>query len=319
MPKTAASQAALKPGAKSSSVPAFYIACPTYTEFSSGVRCLYILCHHLNQLGYKAFVTGRGAPPHLNAPHIGQPLIALNRQSGVDDVVIYPEVIAGNPLGGRKIVRYLLNKPGFFNSFGASEHGSFVQFDHGLGMAGYGPDDFFMHFAEEFHPDGVDSFHLPLPLVDPGIFRRADPQPDRKGYVLYSNRHRVVPSELPAWVTPYTIASMSEPRSAAQMAALYQSHVALAIWERSAAGSEAVQCGCPVIVIPNSEFQPEPIMQRYRDNGFVVGWDQAGLQRAQQTVSIAARLYWHRFRKLDRKIHEFVWRVSEYFAKHPQH
>ena len=293
--------------------PFFYIVCPPYTEMSSGVRCQYLLCHHLNRLGYKAFVTGAGAPPHLLAPRIGLPLIESYRRSGIDDIVIYPEVIAGNPFGGRRVARYLLTKPGSFNSV-SLVNGSPVYMDHAVGMAGYGATDFFMHFADEFVPDGVQSFQLQLPLIDSDTYRERNPQPSRRGFVLYSHRHAPVLSELPAWVSPYTIVSMSNPRSPAELAALYQEHVALILWERSAACSEAIQCGCPVIMIPSEKFQPQPSVRRYRGNGIVIGWDLAGLERAQQTVKAAARLYWRPYRNLDRIIHEFVARITQHFA-----
>jgi hypothetical protein len=283
---------------------------------SSGVRCLYTLCHHLNRLGYKAFVTGAGAPPHLLAPRIGLPLIESNRRSGIDDIVIYPEVIAGNPFGGRKVARYLLTKPGFFHSVSLI-NGSPVYMDYAVGMAGYGAADFFMHFANEFLLEGMQSYYLRLPLIDSNIYRERNPQPDRRGFVLYSHRYVPVLSELPAWVSPFTMVSMDNPRSATELATLYQEHTALILWERSAAASEAIQCGCPVIVIPSATFDPGPSVQRYRGNGFIIGWDQAGLKLAEQTVKAAARLYWHQFRKLDRIIHEFVLRINQYFAGRP--
>lgn len=295
--------------------PVFYIACPNYTELSSGVRCLYILSHHLNRLGYRAFVTGAGAPAHLLAPRIGLPLIKVNRAQGLDDIVVYPEVVAGNPLEGRKVVRYLLNKPGHFNSIRWDDGSLPVFLDHGLGMQGYDDMDFFAHFAEEFRPEGLRSFHLALPLVDQTIYRERSPQPRRRGFILYSHRHAPVLSALPDWVSPYTIVSIENPRSAAELAALYQEHEALVLWERTAAGTEAVQCGCPVIVIPGPDFDPGPILRRYRGNGFVIGWDEAGLKRAQQTVGLAARRYWHRYRSLNHTIHEFVRRVAEHFDR----
>jgi hypothetical protein len=33
-----------------------------------------------------------------------------------DSIVIYPEIVDGNPLGGKRVVRWLLNKPGFFST-----------------------------------------------------------------------------------------------------------------------------------------------------------------------------------------------------------
>ena len=220
--------------------PVFYIACPTYTETSSGVRCLYLLCDHLNRLGYEAFVTGAGAPPSLLAPQIDARVIEANRRLGIDDIVVYPEVVVGNPLKGEKVVRYLLNKPGLFNSVSMNSMGSFLPLDHGVGMEGYGTSDFFVHFAEEFRPEGLSSLLLTLPLTDRNVFRERKTQVRRRSFLLYSHRHTPDLSTLPRWVSPYTIVSMAKPRSAAELAALYQESIALVLWERSAAGAEAI-------------------------------------------------------------------------------
>jgi hypothetical protein len=293
----------------------FYVACPSYAASSSGIRCLYLLCHHLNRLGCRAYVTGSGAPAGLLAPRITEPLIAANRRLGLEDIVVYPEVIAGNPLKGRNVVRYLLNKPGRFNSVGADSTGAVVHYNRGIGMEGYDPADFFIHFSEEFRPDGVDSHHLALPVIDPNVYREQRPQPPRDGFILYAHRQRPDLAALPSWVSPQTIASMERPRTPAEMADLYRNHVALVIWERTAALGEAIQCGCPVVLVPGPTFQHEPIVRRYQGCGIVVGWDRQGLRHAGETVRLAAQLYWERFRRLDQHLHTFVALANDHFDR----
>ena len=86
--------------------PVFLIHAPPDTHRSSGVRALYRLCHHLNTCGYRtARVTGPGEPlPNWTTPiHAGP----VGRS-----IVIYPEVVSGNPLKARKVVRWVLNNPG---------------------------------------------------------------------------------------------------------------------------------------------------------------------------------------------------------------
>src|SRR5919109_3289182 len=74
----------------------FYIDCPNYSHLSSGIRSLYLLCDHLNRLGCQAYVTGTGCPENLSAPRIEFNAIEANRRNGLDDIVVYPEVVAGN-------------------------------------------------------------------------------------------------------------------------------------------------------------------------------------------------------------------------------
>jgi hypothetical protein len=276
----------------------FYIKCPNYNFRSSGVRALFLLCHHLNRLGYQAYVTGSGGPAKLSAPHIGMDKIRANRRKARGEIVVYPEVFAGNPLRADNVVRYILNKPGNFT---------------GVGMEGFGPDDFFIHFAEEFRPDSRPSFELTLPVVDRNVYRQGHFPRKRRGFLLYSDRCQPQLESLPPWVSPYEIVSMKVPRSHAELAERYRTAEALIICERTAAIGEAIQCGCPVIIAPHAPFQYQPIVERYRGNGIAVGWEREELRRAQSTVAAAKRTYWKRFRHLDANLHQFVKLANEHF------
>jgi len=79
---------------------------PPYTHRSSGVRALHRLCHHLNRCGYPcAMLSPPGAPlPDWDTPFHEGPI--------GDRIVIYPEIVPGNPLGAERVVRWCLNNPG---------------------------------------------------------------------------------------------------------------------------------------------------------------------------------------------------------------
>jgi hypothetical protein len=283
------------------SFPLFYIWSPDYTYMHSGVRCLFLLCHHLNRLGYQAFITGRGAPSHLMVPFIGSDEIAKNRGAGIDDIVVYPEVVADNPLGGAKVVRYLLNRPGLMAK--------------GVSMADYGRDDYFAHYAEEFRPAGVLSTLLIIPTIDLSIYFDT-PQPRRRtGVLIYSVRYHPDLASIPKWATPYLVVSRQNQRDPETLAALYRESVALVTWERTAAVSEAIQCGCPVVVIPNPEFDHRPFLRTYHGFGVALGWNQGRLAWARRTIPIAKRLYRLRFVGLDQRIHRFARASSAYFSQ----
>ena len=115
----------------------FYIYTPDYTYMHSGIRCLHLLCHHLNRLGYRSYVNTQVTNPNLNTPFADAAMLDQFRQDGLANIVIYPEVVAGNPLNAKYVVRYLLNRPGFFT---------------GAGIETYGAADFFSTSPTNFSP-----------------------------------------------------------------------------------------------------------------------------------------------------------------------
>lgn len=86
--------------------PVFLVWAPQYSHRSSGKRALYRLCYHLNRAGYPAAMI---APRTKPLPPWKTP---FHRGSVGDAIVVYPEVVSGNPLGATKVIRWVLNDPG---------------------------------------------------------------------------------------------------------------------------------------------------------------------------------------------------------------
>jgi len=84
----------------------YVVVTPIYRDNSNGVRVLHKLVHDLNERGYEAYCT---STPN---PLWNEPLITKEKITE-DFIVVYPEIIAGNPVGIHKVVRWALNKPGF--------------------------------------------------------------------------------------------------------------------------------------------------------------------------------------------------------------
>jgi hypothetical protein len=124
---------------------------------------------------YRSYITGRGSPLDLRVNLADQDtLLRLMPQ----DIVIYPEIISGNPLKGKRVVRYLLNKPGRTGK---------------ATLEDYGKDDYFLHFVGEFRPEGVASRLLWIPLVDKSIYCSESQLEPRMGFVLFSHRREFGP------------------------------------------------------------------------------------------------------------------------------
>lgn len=118
----------------------FIIYAFRYSENSGGNIVLHYLCHILNTLGYDAKIW----PNYKPIFDITRPImsilkflkyykkelhkkfslnenwmtpIATSEDLIEDDIVIiYPEIVKGNPLKGKQVVRWMLHKPGFHTS-----------------------------------------------------------------------------------------------------------------------------------------------------------------------------------------------------------
>lgn len=279
--------------------PKIIISTTGYTHLSSGVRCLHLLCDRLNRLGVSAAVTTDVVDPGLNTPRTYMGTISEYPAMLDRSIVIYPEIVAGNPLRAKNVVRYLLNKPGFLSD---------------VGMEDYGAGDYYLHYADEFRPPGLKSRKLRLPLVDTEVFAPPPSAAKRNGFLVYSVRHQPDTTALPAWIDKVTLISSAVPREPAALAALYRSSRALIVGERTAAVFEALHCHCPVIIVPHGGFEYEPVIEFAGGYGLTVGFDQHGFARATESAPVFPMHYAKHFVDVDAKILEFVTDATRHFG-----
>lgn len=92
--------------------PIFCVWCPPYLEWSGGSIALHRLVHVLADKGYETYAVGCHKSDTLKGGLITEDKIQSFIQSNNDRVImIYPEVVAGNPYGAKNVVRWLLNDP----------------------------------------------------------------------------------------------------------------------------------------------------------------------------------------------------------------
>jgi len=81
-----------------------------FDRTSGGVIALHKLCHDLRALGEDAYISHGPGCYTLNTPLYIPNLKELKN----DFIVVYPEVVLGNPLNCPRVVRWILNTPGAF-------------------------------------------------------------------------------------------------------------------------------------------------------------------------------------------------------------
>ncbi len=291
-----------------------WIAAPGYNTLSAGTRAMNLLCCHLNRLGYEAFVLD--IPKKQEAPvpvrYLTRDIVKQQRREGREPIVVYPEITVGNPRGARFVIRYLLNRPGFFSPGVESS---------------FGKDDYFIDGAREHAPPGVRSFDLFMPLVDRSHYfppPTGSPRQGfaRHGFTVFTNRAVVDPASFPDWLRPLIVLSMKEPRSHAELGALYRQSRAMVTFERTSAIFEALSCGCPVICIgrDSDNFSEDAWQQRFRDTGLVWGWHEDELEAAAAKTARFMAIYTDLENSLDDRIRlAFDWVMADAWRRAHMH
>lgn len=90
------------------------VSSPPYSESVGGIVVLHKLCHILNTIGFDAYIypLPRFHDPN-NDSYVVNPRYKYKIPTEIDvekDIVVYPEIQEGNPIGTKNVVRYLLNR-----------------------------------------------------------------------------------------------------------------------------------------------------------------------------------------------------------------
>lgn len=108
--------------------PNYIIYAPSFNENNGGCIVLHKLCHMLNQLGEQAFlwpmersykkrrrdrILSYFKPESFEVSKEFNTPIATAKDINDNSIVIYPEIVNGNPLKHKNVVRWFLHKPGY--------------------------------------------------------------------------------------------------------------------------------------------------------------------------------------------------------------
>lgn len=245
----------------------YVIVAPGYTEKSWGVRTQHLLCHLLNEMGVPAYI-------HLlrrsdTNPAWRTPI--ATRRHVEDGIVVYGE-LEENPLHARRVVRWILNRPGYIDGR----------------VHAFGPDDYVMAFS----PMMDDRLPvLNLQISNEGLFHPFD-LPEKQGELFYVGKglagarradiedgRREVTR---AW--PATHAELAD--------VLRRSRVLYSYDTLSGINYEAALCGTLCVIIPNGPYTREDIAKGELGlNGIAWGTDPEEVARAVRTLPDAYPQY----------------------------
>lgn len=253
----------------------FYVAAPDYTEMSSGRKVLHVLCDELNKLGFEAYVTTSITNPKLRTPSLNSNLLALHREQKRMQIAIYPEIWMDNPLGVPYVIRWLLNKPNYFQK---NWFGSFPK------------EECIWHFMPEFRPPWIESTYQHLGLLDRSVFNLDGASNKRDGFIIYKNRIEGK-EKLPDWMKKIEYISIDNPKSSYECSQLYKNAKALILYERAACHAEAALCGCTVITREHPNFDPSFIFDSYWKLSTIRNFEKNLIDIGQTNGSIVNDIY----------------------------
>ena len=286
----------------------YYVYAPPYRETSGGIRALYQLCHFLNENGQEAYVIYDASEIGLNTPLLTNEILQKHNQEEREPIVIYPEVINGNPMKARHIVRYLLNIPGLLSNTP-------------LDKLGWGSTDLIYTHGKDILPDGWSAPTLQVPLIDTKLFNTNNVGV-RRGALVWLHRYLKKGGVPEAWLDDATeISFRGTLRSQAELAELYRKSELFYTYEHTTACFEALLCGCPVVYLPNPLTLEKPVHGYLGDDGVAWGNSKEAIEHAKETVYKVTEYYDSSRREfileLDRFIEDTQSRVKKSSDKIP--
>lgn len=201
----------------------YIIHAPGYRANCGGVRCLHLLCHSLNEMGYTAMMHPQCEGTN---PAWMQPIATANDVE--HGITIYPEVIWGNPLHAKRVVRWMLGRtPHRFT------------------------DGYLWSFSPMIYPELP---MLNIQCLDPDIFHPPEANAPRKGGYFWAGKSHPWGGKMrPDLNEGKREIHYHWPPNQRELGDLLRSAEILVSYDSlSGINNEAAICGCPVLLIANS-------------------------------------------------------------------
>lgn len=226
---------------------------------SGGIVALHKLCHDLRSIGEEAYTLCAKTHPHLDAPHIN----SCGKKFTQDEIVIiYPEIVSGNPHNCKNVVRWALNTPG--EPFYQNKKPSDLIFKYS---------DFF-HLKDENESKGL----LTTTFVDKDIFYNSNLK--RSGSAFFVKKGGAHKS-----IHPATSIDLSKHEHNWQyMANTLRSVEYFYCYDNACFWVVlAALCGCIPIVVPDSDMLAEEWYQKFPHKQCGVAYGIDKIQHAKDT------------------------------------
>lgn len=278
----------------------YLIPTESFDPDSGGIICLHRLCHELNALGHQAYLVKMSRSMEISSNDIWRPFLKVLTHSWLrrdrlrlkaewhtptvtqkegyklaqqaNAIVVYPEMVFGNPLKAKNVVRWLLHAPGFHS-----------------GKTGYGFNEFHIQYNNalprmEFPGCHVSPNFLPVRYAPLDLYaKHAGDRHQREGFAYLVRKGKGKPRiHDDSWIC---IDGLSHEESASILGRVthfvsYDSYTAFSRF--------AALAGCVSIVVPDNGVSKEQWYPDPEDRlGVAYGFDDTEHARSTRHLLLA--------------------------------
>jgi hypothetical protein len=279
-----------------------------YTRVSAGIRCLHLLCHNLNLRGYSAYLIFIGdtddikedaTEPDLLTPILTRRVARRHFETQRTPIMVYPEIVGGNPHQSPCVVRYVLNFPGLLG-----------------GDKTYAEDDLCFGYSKKLaefinRPENI----LFIPASDTSVFYPPENETKREGSCFYASKYQREHKGALFDITKNSVeitSRMPNSQSPSEIAELFRKSDIFYTYENTALAIEATLCGCPTVFLPNSHLDAIIAGEELGSDGYAWGTAPEEINRARASVGKAVENYKNALKLFEKNLDKFIEKTQSY-------
>lgn len=243
----------------------FLISIDNFDPTSGGIVAMHKLCNDIIDLGREAYVTARSSHHKLNTPFIG------SKEMKRDEwVVVYPEIVHGNPYNFKHVVRWVLNTPGVCGGVGSGFYEKKLE------------SDLVFKYSPFFDYNGKVNGNMRCTFIDYDIFY------DKKNIRDIESMFFIKKKGVKTSIHPRTSLNFAnfqfDWKVAAEM--LNRSKYFYCYDNECFWVTLAALCGCIPIVIPNTDLTFEQWVEYFPYNKFGISFGVSNIEYATRTIGM---------------------------------
>lgn len=243
----------------------FLIWAPEYTDKSGGIIALHKLADTIAKQGENSFIFSRKTFKGSLATLISDESRLANFDIE-NTMVIYPEIVTGNPFNYKFVTRWLLNTPGFIGGDGIYEETDLI----------YKYVDYFKAPDESKVKGELRVFDLKLDkFINRGESRSGECFLIKKGRSKVLDKHKIDSLNIDNYISDDYLVDVFNQKE------YFISYDAVTYHLQQAA-----LCGCIPVVIPDDGVSREEYMEKSVINKFGIAYGFDDIERARETAHL---------------------------------